>query len=69
MTIFNSIGKYKILSYAAGDGLEGVQAPLPRGDSDRALGEGAPEGREPLWTRKFARGLATLRLFAEGKFS
>ena len=30
------IGKYKILSYTAGVGLEGVQAPLPRGDRERS---------------------------------
>ena len=58
-SVFNVIGKYtlmdtsKILSYNAGDGSEGLQATLPSGDSDRAKGEGTPEGREPLWTRKF----------------
>ncbi len=34
--VFYSIGKYKILSYTTGVGLEGVQAPFPRGDRERS---------------------------------
>ena len=45
---FYCIGNSIFSRYNAGDGLEGVQAPLPRGD--RKFHEKfPPEGREPLW--------------------
>ncbi|PIP19607.1 MAG: hypothetical protein COT38_00830 [Candidatus Omnitrophica bacterium CG08_land_8_20_14_0_20_41_16] len=45
----DSIGKYKILSYTAEDGSEGLQATLPRGNSEP---KASAIGAEPLWTRK-----------------
>ena len=47
--LFYSIGKHKMFSYTAGVGLEGVQAPIPRGNSEP---KASAIGAEPLWTRK-----------------